>query len=71
LNPASPGKDEGVVWLLDIKILNNLQYSWDNNIDEEKANMDNLLASVRATPKPASSMAHSTVTRALALWAYI
>ena len=28
-------------------------------------------ASVRATPKPASSMAHSTVTRALALWAHI
>jgi len=27
--------------------------------------------SVRATPKPASSMAHSTVTRALALWAHI
>jgi len=25
---------------------------------------------VRATPKPASSMAHSTVTRALALWAH-
>jgi len=27
-------------------------------------------AVVRATPKPASSMAHSTVTRALALWAH-
>jgi len=26
---------------------------------------------VRATPKPASSMTHSTVTRALALWAHI
>jgi len=25
---------------------------------------------VRATPKPASLMAHSTVTRALALWAH-
>ena len=29
-----------------------------------------LLKPVRATPKPASSMAHSTVTRALALWAH-
>jgi len=29
-----------------------------------------LISSVRATPKPASSMAHSTVTRALALWAH-
>ena len=28
------------------------------------------LLTVRATPKPASSMAHSTVTRALALWAH-
>jgi len=29
-----------------------------------------IVVSVRATPKPASSMAHSTVTRALALWAH-
>ena len=29
---------------------------------------DGLVMCVRATPKPASSMAHSTVTRALALW---
>jgi len=29
-----------------------------------------ILTFVRATPKPASSMAHSTVTRALALWAH-
>jgi len=29
-----------------------------------------LVEAVRATPKPASSMAHSTVTRALALWAH-
>ena len=28
------------------------------------------VGAVRATPKPASSMAHSTVTRALALWAH-
>jgi len=28
------------------------------------------IVGVRATPKPASSMAHSTVTRALALWAH-
>jgi len=29
-----------------------------------------MTSGVRATPKPASSMAHSTVTRALALWAH-
>jgi len=29
-----------------------------------------IVDTVRATPKPASSMAHSTVTRALALWAH-
>jgi len=32
--------------------------------------VSNSSATVRATPKPASSMAHSTVTRALALWAH-
>ena len=33
-------------------------------------NRKRCVITVRATPKPASSMAHSTVTRALALWAY-
>jgi len=32
--------------------------------------VSNRYMTVRATPKPASSMAHSTVTRALALWAH-
>jgi len=39
---------------------------WEGQIEAGKRIQD-----VRATPKPASSMAHSTVTRALVLWAYI
>jgi len=37
---------------------------------QEQASQPEAGIIVRATPKPASSMAHSTVTRALALWAH-
>jgi len=53
---AIPQKwDQILTWLLSYYLLDKLKYS----------------VVVRATSKPASSMAHSTVTRALALWAHI
>jgi len=41
-----------------------------DDVDRLDNGDETLKESVRATPKPASSMAHSTVTRALALWAH-
>jgi len=61
------------IWRSNVMRQNNGCKLWFKGIEDTEYKQMKFLGLdnyVRATPKPASSMAHSTVTRALALWAH-